>query len=74
MGKKHFCFFQTAETGNRTPNSGVKGSVANHYPKAPAQLYYWNVQVNECGFNVFVVHTQATKGAETARENGNFLK
>ena len=32
MGKKHFCFFQTAETGNRTPNSGVKGSGANHYP------------------------------------------
>ena len=23
-----FCFFQTAETGNRTPNSGVKGSGA----------------------------------------------
>ena len=38
MGKKHFCFFQTAETGNRTPNSGVKGSGANHYPRAPAQL------------------------------------
>ena len=37
MGKKHFCFFQTAETGNRTPNSGVKGSGANHYPRAPAQ-------------------------------------
>ena len=36
MGKKHFCFFQTAETGNRTPNSGVKGSGANHYPRAPA--------------------------------------
>ena len=36
MGKKHFCFFQTAETGNRTPNSGVKGSSANHYPRAPA--------------------------------------
>ena len=34
MGKKHFCFFQTA--GNRTPNSGVKGSGANHYPRAPA--------------------------------------
>ena len=31
-----FCFFQTAETGNRTPNSGVKGSGANHYPRAPA--------------------------------------
>ena len=36
MGKKHFCFFQTAETGNRTPNSGVKGNGANHYPRAPA--------------------------------------
>ena len=36
MGKKHFCFFETAETGNRTPNSGVKGSGANHYPRAPA--------------------------------------
>ena len=36
MGKKHFCFLQTAETGNRTPNSGVKGSGANHYPRAYA--------------------------------------
>ena len=35
-GRNIFCFFQTAETGNRTPNSGVKGSGANHYPKAPA--------------------------------------
>ena len=34
MGKKHFCFFQTAETGNRTPNSDMKGSSANHYPRA----------------------------------------
>ena len=39
MGKKHFCFFQTAETGSRTPNSGVKGSDANHYPRAPALSY-----------------------------------
>ena len=38
MGKEHFCFFQTAETGNRTPNSGVKGSGANHYPRAPAHI------------------------------------
>ena len=38
MGKKQFCFFQTAETGNRTPDSGVKGSGANHYPRAPALL------------------------------------
>ena len=36
MVKKQFCFFQTAETGNRTPDSGVKGSGANHYPRAPA--------------------------------------
>ena len=35
MAKKQFCFFQTAETGNRTPHSGVKGSGANHYPSAP---------------------------------------
>ena len=37
-GRNIFCFFQTAETGNRTPNSGVKGSDANHYPRAPAQM------------------------------------
>ena len=37
-GKNIFCFFQTAETGNRTPNSGVKGSGANHYPRAPGRI------------------------------------
>ena len=35
-GRNIFCFFQTAETRNRTPNCGVKGSGANHYPRAPA--------------------------------------
>ena len=35
-GRNNFCFFQTAETGNWTPDSGVKGSGANHYPRAPA--------------------------------------
>ena len=35
MGKKHFCFFQIADTGKRTPNFTVKGSGANHYPRAP---------------------------------------
>ena len=35
-GRNIFCFFQTAETGNRTPSSGVKGGGANHYPRAPA--------------------------------------
>ena len=37
MGKKHFCFFQTAVTGERTPNSSLKGSGANNYPGAPAR-------------------------------------
>ena len=37
-GRHIFSFFQTAETGNQTPNSGVKGSGANHYPMAPAQV------------------------------------
>ena len=36
-GRNIFCSFQTAETGNRAPNSGVKGSGANHYPRAPAR-------------------------------------
>ena len=35
-GRNIFCFFQTAEIGDRTPNSGVKGNGANHYPRAPA--------------------------------------
>ena len=35
-GEEFFCFFQTAETGNRAPKSGVKGSGADHYPRAPA--------------------------------------
>ena len=35
-GRNIFSFFQTAETGNRTPDSGVNGSCANHYPRAPA--------------------------------------
>ena len=47
MGKKQLCFLQTAETGNRTPSSSVKGSGANHYPRAPA-----NKSLNQCSFNV----------------------
>ena len=47
MGKKQFCFFQTAETGNRTPDSGVKGSGANHYPRAPARWRDPQLQVIE---------------------------
>ena len=33
IGEKHSCLFQTAETLKRTPNSSVKGSGSNHYPR-----------------------------------------
>ena len=43
--EEHFCFYWTAETRNRAPNSSVKGSGANHYLRAPAHhsvgLYSW---------------------------------
>ena len=42
-GRNIFSFFQTAETGNRTPDSGVKGSGANHYPRAPAICDYCTI-------------------------------
>ena len=41
-GRNYFCFYQTAETGNRAPNSGVKGSGANHYPIGPPVPYKKN--------------------------------
>ena len=37
-GEETFLFLSTAESGNRTPKSGVKGSGANNYPRAPAPL------------------------------------
>ena len=43
-GRNMCCLFQTAETRNRTPNSGVKGSGANHYSRAPA--HYSDTQNN----------------------------
>ena len=57
-GEETFLFLQTAETGNRTPNSDVKVSGANHYPRAPAQRlwhmsdfasdvligYFWSIE------------------------------
>ena len=49
-GRNIFSFFQTAETGNRTPNSGVKGSGVNHYPRAPA-LHVWR----EVGICIHIV-------------------
>ena len=37
-GEETFLFLQTAETGDRTPNSSVKGSGANHYPREIQQI------------------------------------
>ena len=56
MGKKQVCFFQTAETGNRTPDSGVKGSGANHYPRAPA--------LNSSALQISMILTQRRFNAE----------
>ena len=48
-GRNIFCFFKTADTGNRTPNSGVKGSGANHYPRAPAPMSCIRIRLKNCG-------------------------
>ena len=40
-GRNMFGFFQTAETGNRTPNAGVKGSDVNHHPRAPPPPHFF---------------------------------
>ena len=69
MGKKHFCFFETAEAGNRTPNSGVKGSGANHYPRAPALTwqrrgdmgYCWDVNLLTRGPNLDTSESDVNK-------------
>ena len=51
-GRNIFCFFQTAETGNRTPDSGVKGSGANHCPRAPARCpLQVSTTLNQCRFD-----------------------
>ena len=55
MGKKQFYFFQTAETGNRTPDSGVKGSGANHYPRAPA---LWSKDITQQIQNICITFMQ----------------
>ena len=67
MGKKQFCFCQTAETGNRTPDSGVKGSGANHYPRAPARRPYimlvlplWLAYFRPITDNLILAHSDMT--------------
>ena len=56
-GRNIFCFFQTAETGTRTPNSGVKGSGANHYSRAHlATLFTRYIKDNNMRFYFPWVH------------------
>ena len=76
MGKEHFCFFQTAATGNRTPNSGVKGSGANHYPWGPRPI--WVIQCGDQRYTLYRrqiltsnLYPRAEKGIEN--QNMNFI-
>ena len=51
-GKNTFCFFQTAETGIRAPNS----SGASHYPRTPAQdekEKIWETQMTQIRALIF---------------------
>ena len=41
-GEDTFFVSFTAGSGNQTPNSGVKGSGVNHYPRAPAPQFTAN--------------------------------
>ena len=66
-GRNIFCFFQTAETGNRTPNSGVKGiaSLARfeclilHFIARSSIYKCWNV----------IFNTQSRMAARNDQEN-----
>ena len=61
-GEETFLFFlQTAETGNRTPNSGVKGSGANHYPRAPAPISKGSTQQTQ---NICITFIQCRTNVE----------
>ena len=44
-----FVFFQTTETGKRTRSSSVRGSGANHHPRAPAHnRFYAVLEMTRC--------------------------
>ena len=51
-----FLFLSNRETGNRTPNSSVKGSGANHYPRAPARKQQKTQKIGH--FEFFSSHYQ----------------
>ena len=60
MGKKHFCFFQTAETGNRTPNSSVKAAVLTTTLSGPNPLNPHDASKHNCVYmkNDLISYTQ----------------
>ena len=60
IGKKHFCFFQTAETGNRTPNSDVKGSGAITTNLGPPPLKLYNDLANHNLIVSFLIVSSTT--------------
>ena len=66
-GRNIFCFLQIAETGNRTPNSGVKGSGANHYPRV--------MKKKSLGItNLLSIITWIVAGTKRCCRSGNSLK
>ena len=74
MGEKHFCFFQTAETGNRTPISGVKGSGANHYPRAPAHAdFKWDDTARQTQDSKFEPWPDVEHATSTSERGRNIL-
>ena len=69
-GRNIFCFCQTAETGNRTPESGVKGSGANHYPRAPSLNLNWIK--NTCTTIIRRAHHHRLKWVNYANKSQHF--
>ena len=76
MGKKHFCLFQTAETGNRTPNSSVEGSGANHCPRLPGLQ---GMQSNQLRFKYninsqfYFIFIKVSSSCSNVRHQNNLL-
>ena len=68
MGKKHFCFFQTAVIGKRTPNPIVKGSGANHHPGAPASC---ELRARMASHVQNIRATRKVKNKKGGRKSGN---
>ena len=71
-GRNIFCFFQTAETWNRTPSSGVKGSGSNHYPINPRPISPMKRPV-QCYSNLKMQFTKNTSRRPCVKRSSYFL-